>query len=545
MGKVYTTSEDLTSVADAIRAKTGSNAAITYPTGFVNAIGNISTSSGPQVVEPKDVNFIDYDGTFLYSYTRTEAQALTALPDNPSHERFTSQGWNWSLAEIKEQLNADPNQPIIVGQMYVPASGATEIDIVLEDPNYLSPYVFFKQAGQVEINWGDNTIETVTYTQNQNKYYLHTYNNTGNYTIKLKVISGTITLVNGSNDSVGILRPGSNTNIHDRNATYNNAIRGVYIGLNTNIGYYLFAKSYYIEYITIPNTITSIPMYNFYYCYSLKSIIIPNSVTTINSYAFTRCQKLNIVSFPHTLTTLNTYNMFQDCRSLKYITISNLLNDIGTSNSSFYSTNNLQYISPLLLNQMTSIPNSTFNESGLKTITIPSSITTIGNSAFNACYNLQYITMSNNVTTLGSYVFSACQSLVTVILSNQITTIPGSAFSSCVSLRYINIPDSVTTIESSAFYYCTSLTSITIPQNVTDIGNGAFNSCYGLIEYHFKPTTPPTLGNNALGNVSLWTLVFKIYVPYSSDHSILEAYKTANNWSTYASYIVEEPAPTE
>jgi len=74
---------------------------------------------------------------------------------------------------------------------------------------------------------------------------------------------------------------------------------------------------------------------------------------------------------------------------------------------------------------------------------------------------------------------------------------------------------------------------------VTSIGSYAFSSCYGISEYHLLATTPPTLANkNAFNSIADDC---KIYVPYSEDHSILNAYKNATNWSTYADYIFEEP----
>jgi hypothetical protein len=75
---------------------------------------------------------------------------------------------------------------------------------------------------------------------------------------------------------------------------------------------------------------------------------------------------------------------------------------------------------------------------------------------------------------------------------------------------------------------------------MTMIGNTCFSGCRSLYEWHFKSTTPPTLNStNAFGNMDNFGGK-KIYVPYSADHSILNAYQTKTNWSTYASYIVEE-----
>ena len=105
----------------------------------------------------------------------------------------------------------------------------------------------------------------------------------------------------------------------------------------------------------------------------------------------------------------------------------------------------------------------------------------------------------------------------------------------CYALASVTIPDGITSIGEGAFSYCYSLTSITIPDSVTDIGAQAFSTCYGMSEYHFKPTTPPTLTNSNAFSGTPSDCV--IYVPQGS----LNAYKTATNWSTYASKMQEEP----
>lgn len=88
----------LEDIADAINAKTGEAAAMT-PGEMADAISSIS--GGRSSVPSKDVNFIDYDGTVVYSYTAAEFAELTAMPDNPSHDGLTSQGWNWSLSDAQ------------------------------------------------------------------------------------------------------------------------------------------------------------------------------------------------------------------------------------------------------------------------------------------------------------------------------------------------------------------------------------------------------------------------------------------------------------
>ena len=97
---------DLTSVANAIRAKGGTSASLAFPAEFVPAIENIQTTGGGSdydwAEEPiDDVTFVDYDGTVLYTYSADEFLALNTMPDNPSHSGLISQGWNSTLQEAQ------------------------------------------------------------------------------------------------------------------------------------------------------------------------------------------------------------------------------------------------------------------------------------------------------------------------------------------------------------------------------------------------------------------------------------------------------------
>jgi hypothetical protein len=73
------------------------------------------------------------------------------------------------------------------------------------------------------------------------------------------------------------------------------------------------------------------------------------------------------------------------------------------------------------------------------------------------------------------------------------------------------------------------------------MGDSPFSDCYSLKRVNILATTPPTLSNVGFSNVPA---SFRIYVPYSSDHSVLAAYKAATNWSTWADFIVEMEAPS-
>ena len=120
-------------------------------------------------------------------------------------------------------------------------------------------------------------------------------------------------------------------------------------------------------------------------------------------------------------------------------------------------------------------------------ISIPDSVSYIGNYAFIGCTSLTSVNIPDTVTSIGDYAFSGCASLTSITIPNGVTSIGEYTFSDCTSLTSITIPDSVTTIGDFAFYSCTSLTSITIPDSVTSIGEHTFSGCSSL--------TSVTVGN--------------------------------------------------
>ena len=116
----------------------------------------------------------------------------------------------------------------------------------------------------------------------------------------------------------------------------------------------------------------------------------------------------------------------------------------------------------------------------LSNIVIPSSVTSIGNWAFNGCTSLSNIVIPNSVTSIGDWAFSDCTSLSSIVIPDSVPSIGDWAFSDCTSLSNIVIPNSVTSIGEGAFSSCTSLSNIVIPDSVTRIGNFAFSNCTSL-----------------------------------------------------------------
>jgi hypothetical protein len=220
----------------------------------------------------------------------------------------------------------------------------------------------------------------------------------------------------------------------------------------------------------------------------------------------------------------------------------------------------------------------------LSSITIPDSVTSIGDSSFSGCSGLISVTISEGVTSIGDYTFSGCSSLTGITIPEGITSIGGSAFYGCSSLSSITIPegvtsigyyafrdcsslslfrgkfasedgrylivddvlisfasagikeyaipDYVTSIGEGAFSSCQSLEIITIPKSVVSIGDYAFSGCSSLTSVYCKATTPLALGRTYVFASNPYSR--KIYVPMES----VEAYKSADGWAYYAGSIV-------
>ena len=261
--------------------------------------------------------------------------------------------------------------------------------------------------------------------------------------------------------------------------------------------------------IKFDNDITTIGLAAFKLCDRLTSVTIPDSITTIETSTFEHCSRLTSVIIGNSVTSFGEY-AFCGCSSLTSITIPE-----GIS----------------------TIERATFSGcSSLINVAIPKSVTAIEIYAFQLCSNLTSVTIPDSVTTIGDYAFRDCYSLTSVTIPDSVTTIGDWAFCDCDSLTSVTIPDSVTTIGDYAFSNCSSLRSVTIGDSVTTIEDRAFSDCSSLTSIYCKATTPPTavlpygywfaFEQNASGR--------KIYVPMES----VEAYKSADGWSSYADAIV-------
>ena len=267
------------------------------------------------------------------------------------------------------------------------------------------------------------------------------------------------------------------------------------------------------EYV-ISNNVTSIGDSAFRSCTSLIGVTIPDSVTSIGASAFGYCTSLTSVTIPDSVTSIGA-SAFYD--TAYYNDESNWDKDVLYLSNCLIDTNyNFDLTTDYIIKDGTRIiADSAFRWSGITNVTIPDSVTSIGNYAFEDCTNLASITIGNGVTSIGRWAFyntayyndesnwntgvlyiSDClidtnddfDSTTDYIIKDGTRIIANYAFSGCTSLTSVTIPNSVTSIGSSAFDSCRSLRNVTIPNSVTSIGFGAFYDCTNLTNVYYAGT---------------------------------------------------------
>ena len=143
---------------------------------------------------------------------------------------------------------------------------------------------------------------------------------------------------------------------------------------------------------------------------------------------------------------------------------------------------------------VTKIANGAFYESlQLRSVILPASVLSVGESAFYGCSRLQRVDLSH-VRKIGKKAFQDCKALEAVI-ANHLTDVPQSAFESCTSLASVELNAEINSIGEHAFKHCKALTWIELPNELTTINKEAFEDC--ALTSLDLPTGVVTIGERA------------------------------------------------
>ncbi len=246
--------------------------------------------------------------------------------------------------------------------------------------------------------------------------------------------------------------------------------------------------------IVISNGATSIGDYAFYSCTNLTGITLPETITTIGAYAFGRCSKLPGFSLGNRVKSLGNYAL-SECSALKSF--------------SFPAS-------------LTSIGDYCFYGAGLRNISIPGTVTDIGQSAFVWCESLVKATFPDGLASIPRFIMGECYNLTEVIIGEGTEEIQRGAFEYCNNLTTVTIPASLSSVAESAFSGCSSLSDVLYAgskeqANQISVGTnntyftGAIWHFYGVANILTLPSNLTKIEAEAFANVSAQ----KIVVPSS------------------------------
>lgn len=405
-------------VFDGIQINHFDGSTITLPVKDKISIEDIQVYNKKPEVEELDVNFIDYDGTILYSYGYQEFANLSAFPtcscDTSFNPTYNTAEWNYStLAAAKTYVAS--NKKLQIGKQYYYNYTGTLTNYVVRglrfkiklEEDFTNPTLAFGLNGSAMINWGDgsslgiitgNDIDTIVSSS-------HNYAYAGEFWIEIVIDHDKYMKILGNTHSLLLSQDSSVTTKVNR-GFYQNCIKEVWVGNNCYLGENAFAYCSGLEKIILANDttcMTTIPQRTFYMCTSLKSIIIPDSVTTIGANTFAQCCSLNKISLPYTITSIGE--------------------------NAFYFVGNKS------------------------SLVFPSSLTTISTGLCQQAYNQPEIIIPEGVTTIGASAFIFNSLVRKINIPSTVTSIDSKAFSSLLSLQEIRFNSTTppTILNSDAF----------------------------------------------------------------------------------------------
>ena len=315
------------------------------------------------------------------------------------------------------------------------------------------------------------------------------------------------------------------------------------------MGQYLFVGCESLTSVTLPKSLKTLPDRTFYICFnqndnltsiliddsnpyyssdgsalfdkyktkmffavkSLREYAIPSSVSEIIQEAFYNCRHLKTLVLPLRLKSVNGHH-FSNCDSLYSISVDEKNPYLCSDGSALYNKDKSELV---------------FVYHTVRKMSIPSSVTKIGDYAFYNCTNLTSIELPSGVTEIGDYAFYNCTNLSSLTLPSGVKEIGFSAFQGCKSLTSVTIPSGVKYISSFTFRDCESLRFINLPSDLKYIGEEAFEGCTGLTSIYAFMEKPCEIDETTFENETIINAT--LYVPKGS----LLDYWDDNQWKKF------------